>query len=414
MSGRAIVVGAGITGVAAALSLQRSGWGVMLVDRVAPGDPAQTSYGNAGLLARAAVVPVSTPGLIWRAPRLLFDPNAPLFLRWRYLPRLMPWLVPFLRNGASARVARIAQTLAGLTGDAVARHQALAAGTNAARFIRTGDYVYLYPDRSAARKDRAGFALRRANGFAVEERTQAALSAADPALGPGARFGIALPDHGWITDPGAYLAELAQVFSGQGGAFQQGEAVSLAPGQVTLAGGQVLAADRIVLTAGAWSGALAQSLGLKMPLESERGYHLMLRGTNIRPPHPYMVATGSFAVTPMEGGMRLAGIVEFGGLHAPPSRAPFALLRRAIRRVYPDLTWTQAEEWMGHRPSLPDSLPVLGEDPRRPGIIHAYGGQHVGLTMGPLLGKLAADIATGARPNRDLAALAPTRFSGAR
>ncbi|MEM9047623.1 MAG: FAD-dependent oxidoreductase [Pseudomonadota bacterium] len=412
MSGRAVVIGAGITGVAAALWLQRAGWSATLIDRVPPGDPAQTSFGNAGLLARASVVPVSTPGLIWRAPRMLLDPDAPLFLRWRYLPRLIPWLVPFLRNGSRRRVEKIAQALVRMTGDAVDQHKALARDTPAERLIRQGEYIYLYASRKAAKKDSFGMALRQAYGFAPEERDAEALRAADPALGPGARYGLALPDHGWITDPGGYVGALAASFRDRGGTMRQAEIADIAPGRAVLAGGETIAADRIILTSGVWSRILAERLGMRMPLESERGYHLMLRSPSLLPPTPYMIADSSFVATPMAAGMRLAGILEFGGTTAPASSAPFDLLRRAIRRVYPGLSWQAEERWMGHRPSLPDSLPVLGIHPRHPGIVHAYGGQHVGLTIGPRLGRLAAALASEGRVNEDLAAFAPDRFSG--
>ena len=407
MNGGVVVVGAGITGVAAAEWLRRDGHRVTLIDRVKPGSPDQASYGNAGLLARCAILPVSEPGLIAKAPRMLLDPESPLFLRWSYLPRLMPWLLSFLRNSSPARTRRIVAAIDPLTHDSVDQHRALAQGTGAEAFLRQGDYAFLYRDRKDFEKDGFASALRRQYGFNHAERSGAAL---DPMLGPDYRFAAVYPDHGWITDPGGYVAALARHFEDAGGRFLKGEVADIDNGGVTLADGSRLKAGRIVLAAGIGSGALARRLGIRHRLESERGYHLMLRGVNHMPPHPFMVADAKFVVTPMRDGLRCAGIVEFGGLDAPASPAPVALLRKRILQVYPDLSWEREETWLGHRPTLPDSLPMLGPAPGAPKVIFAFGAQHVGLTVGPRLGRMVADMVAGRQTNIALAPYAPGRF----
>lgn len=406
----AIVVGAGITGVAAALTLVREGWDVTLVDRVPPGDPRQTSFGNAGILARSAIVPVQTPGLIWQAPRMLLDPERPLFLRWPYLPRLVPWLIPFLRNGAQARLDAIVPAIFALTHDTVEAHKALAEGTPAAGLIAGRDYGYLFRDRAAFDRSAFAFGIKKANGLSWTERPPQDI---DPAIGPAYGFGVVFPDHGWVLDPGAYVAALAQAFRDRGGRSLLAEVRDLAQTETGVAvettAGR-LTADRAVLSAGVWSRPLAERLGVATPMETERGYHLMLKGANRRPPFPCMLSDRAIVMTPMRDGLRLAGMVEFGGTEAPPSRAPFALIRREIRRVYPDLAWEAEEEWMGHRPTLVDSLPMIGQAPRAPRVTLAFGGQHLGLTIGPRLGRLAADLTADRRPNLDLAPYAPDRF----
>jgi D-amino-acid dehydrogenase len=410
MGGSAIVVGAGITGVSAAEWLRRRGWAVTLLDRVPPGDPRQTSFGNAGLLARASIVPVAVPGLIWATPRLLLDPLEPLFLRWTYLPRLLPWLVPFLLNGARSRLEPVIRALVPLTADTVDQHFALARGTPAEAFLRQGEYGFLYADRAAFRADALAFGYKLGHGFRWREAEGPELHAIDPALGPGAGFAAIFPDHGWVTDPGAYLAALASGFAAAGGTVRQAEVAAVRPGGVTLAGGETLAADRIVVAAGVWSKSLAAGLGVRAPLETERGYHLLLKRPSALPPFPMMVAAGRFVMTPMAAGLRLAGIVEFGGTAAGPSEAPLRLIRARLRAVYPDLSWEAEESWMGHRPTLTDSLPMLGESPKAPGVILAFGSQHLGLTIGPRLGRMAADIAAGRRTDIDPAPYAPGRF----
>ena len=407
---KAIVVGAGITGVSSALWLQRSGVDVTLVDRVAPGDPGQTSFGNGGILARSAIVPVSVPGLLAKAPRMLLDPGSPLFLRWSYLPRLLPWLVPFLRNGRREKLEEIVAALDPLAHDSVDQHLALARGTGAERFIQTGDYVYLYRNRADYEGDALSMSLRKAHGFEIREWDRSVLEERDPHLSPDYTFGANLPDHGWITAPGPYVAALAEAFSRERGVIRQASVVAVADGHVTLEGGERLSADRIVLAAGVWSRDLAEGFGVTSPVESERGYHLLLKEPSFKPPSPYMIADAKFVVTPMDAGIRCAGIVEFGGTDAPPSEAPLALLRTRIREVYPTLAWEDEETWLGHRPSTPDSLPMLGPIPTARSVICAFGSQHIGLTIGPRLGRMVAAMVTDTPPNIDLAPYRVDRF----
>jgi D-amino-acid dehydrogenase len=386
-----------------------------MIDRVRPGDPTQTSYGNAGILARSGVVPVSVPGLIWKAPGMLLDRDSPLYLRWSYLPRLMPWLLRYMWNGRRSKVEEIARGLAPLVGDSVDQHLSLARGTPAARFIQHGFYTAIYRDRAAFEGDAFGFALRRAHGFEWEEWDRAALREYDPELSEAYTFGAALKDHGFITSPAGYVAALAEHFEREGGTFLQGEVADIAQidggrGAVTLTGGARREADRVVLAAGVWSGKLAGKLGHRAAMESERGYHLTLTGASHKPPAPYMVANAKMAVTPMEEGLRFAGTADFGGLDGPEQTAPLESLRRRVRQIYPRLEWDGEETWMGQRPSTVDSLPLLGASPKAPAIHFAFGGQHLGLTMGPRIGRMTADMIAGRKPNIDIAAYRVDRF----
>jgi D-amino-acid dehydrogenase len=409
-----IVAGGGITGVSTAEWLRRDGHDVTLIDRVAPGDSDQTSYGNAGLLACSAVVPVPVPGVWKKAPKMLLDPDGPLFLRWSYLPRLLPWLIPYLRNGRRDKVEAIAKALIPLVGDTVEQHQSLARGTPAERWINTSEYSYLYPDRAAFRDDAFGFALRKAHGFEWQERDRDTLLDVDPNIGPDYGFAATFGDHGWIADPGRYVADLAAWFEGQGGHLRQAEISEILPLEggraAVVADGERIDADRVVIATGAWSARLARALGHEPALESERGYHVWLRGPSIRPPHPYMLADAKCVVTPMEAGLRCAGLAEYGGLEAPASKAPIALFKRRIRKLYPALTWEAEDTWLGHRPSTIDSLPLIGPSPKVPGVIFAFGAQHLGLTMGPKTGRLVADLIGGKKPNIDMTPYNVGRF----
>ena len=407
------VIGAGIVGVSTGLWLQRAGHEVILIDRAGPGEG--TSYGNAGVLASSSILPVTLPGLIAKAPGMLLDPESPLFLRWSYLPRMLPWLARYLSHCRPGEVRRIARALVPVIGDSLEQHQALAEGTPAAKWIRPSEFLYVYADRAAYEAEAFTWDQRREHGFAFEELEAKALRAYEPVLGPNAGFGVRMPHHGIIADPGRYVKDLAAHLEAQGGrvAVAQVRDISRANGRVTGVETDTgtLACDAAVIAAGAWSGPLARRLGLGVPMESERGYHLELYGTNQAPRVPTAIAAGKFVATPMQGRVRLAGIVEFGGLETPPSRKPFRVLLGDIKRAMPGLTWTETREWMGHRPAPSDSIPLIGEVPGARGAYLGFGHHHVGLTGGPKTGRILAGLISGQPPNLDLAPYRPERFS---
>ena len=408
------VIGAGIVGVSTALQLNRRGLSVTLIDRSGPASG--TSSGNAGLLAACAVVPVPVPGLWAKAPGMLLNPDQPLFVKPQHLPRAAPWLLRYMRHGTQEHVAYRARAIAQLTSTTTEDHLSLSRDTPAARYVIPCDYLYAYPNRAAFADDAFGWGIRRDLGFTWEELNAASVADFDPLLGPAVTFGVRLGGHGRITDPAAYVRALADVAMSQGTQMQVGDVTGLVTNgdRVTgvRIGDTVLDCDAVVVTTGAWSGPLARQLGLNVPLESERGYHLELWGPSRMPRTSTMVAAGKFVMTPMDGRLRLAGVVEYGGLSAAPSRAPLDLLRRQLARTLPGLTWTRDSEWMGHRPVIADSLPLIGAAPAVKGAWVGFGHDHLGLTCGPATGRILAQMITGARPNTDTAPFDPARFCG--
>ncbi len=407
------IIGAGIVGVSTALHLQRDGHHVTLIDRLGPAEG--TSHGNGGILATCAMVPVTGPGLIRKAPRMLLNPNQPLFLKWRYLPKLMPWLRQYLGNANATDTKRIAEAINGVVADSLAEHQSLAEGTGAEKWVTPCDYLYVYKNRAAFEGDAFGWNIRARHGIEWEELEGPAFRAYDPIFTPDQSFAVRMDNHGRITDPGQYVKDLASHIEAQGGQIVIGDVTDIARenGQVTgvRVGGETLAADAVVLATGAWSGPLAKKLGLKVPLETERGYHIELWNPSITPRAPVMLASGKFVITPMDGRIRLAGIVELGGLEAPPSRAPFDLLRKLATEAVPGLSWEKEDEWMGHRPAPADSIPVIGEVPGLKGAFTGFGHHHIGLTAGPKTGRLLAQMIGGKQPNLDLSAYSPARYA---
>ncbi|MFV2034406.1 MAG: NAD(P)/FAD-dependent oxidoreductase, partial [Halocynthiibacter sp.] len=321
-----IVIGAGIVGVSTAIWLRRANLKVTLIDRGPPGQG--TSFGNGGVLAACAMVPVTTPGMALKGPKLLFDRNFPLFLRWSYLPKLAPWLLRYLSHANDRDTRRIALGLTPIVSDSLAQHRALTAGTSAARWVAESDYSFAYPDRAAFEADAYIWGLRHIAGFEPRVREGAEVQAYEPSLSANIRLLATLPDHGFIRDPGAYVLALAEVFQGLGGNIVTAEVrdFDTSGGQVSgvLTDAGRFDCDRAVVTAGVWSKPLMRKLGLNVPLESERGYHIVFENPTEQPKAPIMVTAGKFVATPMDAGFRCAGIVEYGGLEAGPSTAPFA------------------------------------------------------------------------------------------
>ncbi len=408
-----IVAGAGIVGVSCAIWLQRAGHDVTLVDRAGPASG--TSHGNAGVLAAGAILPVTTPGLLRRAPGMLLDRDAPLFLRWSYLPRLMPFLWRYLRHATDAHVDRYGAAMSMLLHDTVDQHRALAAGTGAEGFISTEDYCFGYATRAAYQADAYGWDKRRALGYAFDVVSGATYAQDDPVFGDAFDTVVRCRNHGRISDPGAYVQALADHFVAEGGQLVLTEIadIDVSDGAIRAlrTGEGVMRADRIVLAMGPWSKPIAHKLGVSVPFESERGYHIELLNPSVMPKNPMMVASGKFVLTPMRGRLRAAGVIEFGGLDAGPSRAPLEMLRRQVAALLPDLHHEGIVEWMGHRPAPADSLPLIGANDAGGRSYSAFGHQHVGLTGGPKTGRIIADLIAGTPPNADLAPFDPAKYA---
>ena len=408
-----VVIGAGIVGVSAAIWLLRDGHRVTIVDSKGPAEG--TSFGNAGILANSSIVPVTTPGLLKKAPGMLFSPSGALFLKWAYLPRLLPWLRSYLSHCTLEEVERIAAALMPIIGDSVDQHLAIARDTPAERFITPVNYTYAYANREAFLGDALAWRLRREHGFVVNELDAAALRAAEPNLGANSTFGAQLPGHAWIRDPGAYVKALCAHAQAQGAQLRIAtvEDFSFEGSELraVVSDSGAIDCDEVVIAAGAWSARLCERLGLKVALEAERGYHLELFDAQGGPSVPIALAAYKFIATPMEGRLRLAGLVEFGGLSAAASEAPYKLLLRQAKSAFPNLRWGEEKRWLGHRPATTDSLPVIGPVPGKNGVHLAFGHQHVGLTGGPKSGRIVADMIAGRRANFDLKPYRTTRFA---
>ena len=405
-----IVIGSGITGVSCAEELRRSGAKVTLIDRVEAGDPAQTSFGNAGILAREGIMPIANPSMLKMIPQILLSPSSPIYLKWSYLAKFSPWAVKFIMNGTKPKALPIILALNELLYDTVENHIQLSKNTDAARFIEKGDMTLLYRNRKQFSSDKFANQARRDLGIAWEELSRGKLLDRDPHISKLYQFGLAYKNHGWITNPAAYVSSLAKHFQKNGGKILTGEVSKINGNNVELKDGNILKAENIVLATGAWSKNLATQLGHKIPLQAERGYHLSLKNASHMPPNTYLITDKKFGLTPMDGFLRCAGQSEFAPLEMPPNPKAIKNLRKFLFRLYPKLAYETETIWQGTRPTLPDSLPVIGRSSKNTSVIFAFGGQHLGLTMGPKIGKMVRDIIFERQSNINMKPYSSDRF----
>ena len=408
------VVGAGIAGICCALSLIEKGLEVRLLDRGAPGQA--TSYGNAGVISPWSCIPQSLPGLWKSIPKWLLDPEGPVAIRPGYLLKAAPWALRFLRAGRRDRVGAIAAAMAALNRPSIELYRRYLAGTGHEDLLRDSWYVHAY--RKAAEADLSGLAwrLRERHGAPLAVVSGGELREIEPDLSPDYRAAILIKDQARAASPGRLGAVLAEQVRRGGGEVARTAVHGLVPRE---GGGWRLTTDQgdlearqVVMAAGAWSIPLLAPLGIKLPLEPERGYHLEFREPGVRLTHSVMEAGAMFVTSSMETGLRSAGTAEFAGLDAPPDYRRARIFERLTKRMLPGLNTEAAAEWMGTRPSLPDSLPCIGAIPGRPGLFAAFGHSHYGMSMAPMTGRIIAELVTGTAPNLDLAPFAIGRFNG--
>lgn len=403
------IIGAGVIGMTVALHLVAEGHEVVLVD---PGPPGMgASHGNAGTIAPYAVMPVGTPGVLRALPSLLLDPASPLAIRRAGLLSLAPWLARFAAQCLPAAARRNGVALSHLLASAAGGWEDLALHLGAVGLLQRRGALYLYETAAAFAAAGAEMAGRRGLGVEVDLIGRAALAALEPALPAAAGGGAFFPGALFVSDPGRMMARLAAHVA-EKAAILQARAHTITrqfDGMIVEGPDLRVHARRVVIAAGAQSRALARSAGDRVPLDTERGYHVewdMPRPLLSRPVCP--TARG-FYLCPMEGRLRAAGTVELGGLNAPPSPHRVAALVRGAQAIFPDLGPPE-RSWMGCRPSMPDSLPVIGPGRAAPEVIHAYGHGHLGLTLAPITGRIVADLVAERAPEIDITPFLPTRF----
>ncbi|MFT8675839.1 MAG: FAD-binding oxidoreductase [Acetobacter sp.] len=408
-----IVVGAGIIGSAIALELQSRGQDVLLLDRDTPGRGA--SYGNMASIAVTEFLPTSRPD-VWRhIPRWLMDPAGPVSIAPRYAPRLLPWFWRFLRNSRPGTVNALEALGAALCHRAQTDLPPFLKLAGAEDLLSETGCLSLYETEAAFRADSAHLAALDRHGFAYTLLDGPALRQLEPALASTMHKAVLLPANRSIADPFVLTGRILSALLQRGGQIARGHVTDfIRDGRrvsgVRLHDGRVLMGKNVILCAGAYTRDLSRLLGEDIPLETERGYHNQLPSPGVHLAHSLIWPERAFMITPTAGGLRVGGTVEMAGLEAEPDYSRATALLRHARRALPGLQTRGATVWMGHRPALPDTVPILSASARVGGVFYATGHGHLGLTEAATTARVMADLATGAPPPFDIRPFRIDRF----
>lgn len=412
-SNTALVIGAGIIGICSALALQKKGYHVTLIDPATPGS--ETSRGNAGGIAVTEVLPLSLPGVIWKTPKWLLDPNGPLCIRWRHLPYLAPWFWRFIQAGSNKNIAGIIPVLTELLRPVYADFQPLLQEAGVEHLLHKNGSLTLYHRLSTYKSEARDWALKREQGIRFETVTPDEIQQLEPALASVFELGVRNLDWGHVDDPYQLSIALFELFIANGGKYKPVSVKEFAICDGVVEGvlseaGEKFVSQKVIVAAGVWSRALLKQLRCNVSLESERGYHVTFADSDNQLNNMIICAEGKFVMTPMSMGLRVAGTAEFSGLNSLAQDKRSDVLVEHAKRLLPTLDTQEFSRWDGHRPAIPDSLPVIGAVPNHPNVFCAFGHGHLGLTLAPTTGRLLAELVCGDIDAHSLYALRVDRF----
>ena len=404
------IIGAGIVGLSSAINLVKRGSKVTLIEKDLKGQPA--SYGNASWLSSPSITPVLMPGMFKKIPKMWLSKDGPLFLRFPGVLKMIPFLIKYLSYTKKEKVEHISKNLAFLLKDSIGEHRELAKGSKAERWIEDSPFLFIYKNKTDFENDSYTWSLRKKHGFELIEVQKEELNRIFPGLSHEYTFAIKIENQGYISNSQNYLDDLIDYYKSLGGEIIENEVLDINPSGdnfIIKLKNSDLFTEKVLISSGVYSGNFVKKFNVKVPIESERGYHLELFDTNIRINHPIMNGYLKLAITPRPTGIRFAGLVEFGSLNSKPNPKAFELLMRNAQSMFPGITFKRKMEWSGHRPSTVDSLPVIGASERSNNLFFAYGHHHIGLTAGPKTGKMIAKQILRDNDQFDLEAFNPHR-----
>jgi len=404
------IIGAGIVGLSSAINLVKRGSKVTLIEKDLKGQPA--SYGNASWLSSPSITPVLMPGMFKKIPKMWLSKDGPLFLRFPGVLKMIPFLIKYLSYTKKEKVEHISKNLAFLLKDSIGEHRELAKGSKAERWIEDSPFLFIYKNKTDFENDSYTWSLRKKHGFELIEVQKEELNRIFPGLSHEYTFAIKIENQGYISNSQNYLDDLIDYYKSLGGEIIEDEVLDVNPSGdnfIIKLKNSDLFTEKVLISSGVYSGNFVKKFNVKVPIESERGYHLELFDTNIRINHPIMNGYLKLAITPRPTGIRFAGLVEFGSLNSKPNPKAFELLMRNAQTMFPGITFKRKMEWSGHRPSTVDSLPVIGASERSNNLFFAYGHHHIGLTAGPKTGKMIAKQILRDNDQFDLEAFNPHR-----
>ncbi len=409
-----IVIGAGIVGASCAWHLQRRGAKVTVIDHVQPGQA--TSFGNAGCLSPSSIYPFSYPGAIRQVPGWLLDPLGPMRIRWPDLPALLPWLWRFWREGNPQRVQEVSAAQHQLMRSVAADYDFILKGTNSESLRSAKGLILLYSDPAEFEQDRWRYDIKDQFNLPWSRLSHAELHDLEPDVKI-PEEGVALMDHSWqhLLSPADVTRNIAEGAFAAGAVWLNDKVTEVQSGtqgaSVSTQSGKKISGDYLVLATGVWTNTLLQQFGYRVPLTAKRGYHSMLAHPNVSLSHPLMQIKEYIVMTPMRDGLRVAGTAEFARIDAAPDYRRAKVLLQHAQRFLPGLKGESVTEWMGQRPMLPDSIPVLGKLPAYDRVLCAFGHGHYGITQGPSSGRIISDLVFGRTPHVDIQPFSITRFT---
>lgn len=409
-----VVIGAGIVGLSTALWLLRAGHSVTVVDREPPSERSSyqhaCSYGNACTIALGACLPVAMPNTLRQVPKMLMDRNSPLSIYWRDLPVLVPWLLDFLRSSRKKEVDRLVSVLGSLLRLAEQGHTSLIKEAGVHDLVRRHGCLYLYRTAKEFEAAVPEIRLREREGVRMEMLSAEAIREREPQLAPLYHTGILFKDAYHLDTPSRYAVGLAEAIAKRGGKFIRGEAAFRRGEGAQVSVGEVeLSSDYVVVAGGAWSGNLLEQIGDYARLGTERGYHVEFSSPERLLRSPTCYPSAGFYMVPLDNGIRAAGTVELGGLGLPARDVRTNVIERRARTFLPSLG-TVRNKWLGFRPSMPDSLPVIGRSKTDPKVLYAFGHGHIGLTLAGITGRIICDLINGDPPPIDPSFFRSDRF----
>ena len=413
MATKVAVIGAGVVGASSALALIKEGYEVVLFDKEAP--CAGASFGNAGAIVNGSCVPTAMPGIVFDAIRMLGNKDSALSIRPAYFLKILPWLLRFILQSRQSRVNENSKYLYALTSQAVNRWRELTDNTELASLFRETGWMKVYEFENTFAGTGASRELLDETATPYEILSAAEIVDLEPNLAPIYQQAFYQKDCLSIVNPKKLVEGLVELFVDGGGSYKQFsvDSIQLENNKIRLKNNsETLFADKIVIAAGAWSRELTKQLGDDVPLETERGYHLMFpESSGGLLSRPVVNGESSFVLSPMTEGLRMTSQVELGGLDLPPDYQRIRRLMPKAKRMLPKLDVNEQSAWMGFRPSLPDSLPVIAYSSRSDSVIYAFGHQHLGMTLAAVTATLVADLVAGRKSTTPISPYHAKRFN---
>ena len=406
------VIGAGIQGVCISLCLIKKGFEVTLIDREDPGKES-ASYGNAGHFSPYASVPINRPDILVDVPTMLLSSMGPLALKWNYVPKMIPWFIKFIKNCSKKNMLHTTKYMHQILDLALPAYDELFEDINVSELVESKGIIYFWTNKDLKSRE-LEINMREELGVKQQLLTPHEIHDLEPHIKQIYHGGVLYPNARHTRNPKKVLLKLFDLFIKKGGHFEKQNVQSIS---FTTDNKPVIKTnlnfynfDKAVIACGAFSKKITDQLGEKIPLDTERGYHVHFKGHDHLLTRPVIFLNRGFGITPMEQGLRVVGTVEFGGLDNPVSKKRILNLVNNAKYLFPELT-EHHDEWLGFRPTLPDFLPVMGPSKNYKNLFYSFGHHHLGWTLGAISGKIVSGMIAGENTNLDLSAYNSTRFS---